>query len=129
MSKCVMIVDDQRHSRTLLMHTLAPLEDAGVELCVAEDAQQALQIATEQTPDIVFADATMLGLRGYDLCKRLRGIPSVATTYILLVGEKGQEPDEPTLTASGANDFITKPFDPEQILLRTSELLGIEVMF
>ena len=96
-----------------------------VELLLAESADEALDLCGVRLPDLVFVDATMPTMSGYELCKRLRTLAGERHIDVVFLVDKGQAPDLDK--CEGVVDFVTKPFDPDQIRLMTGRLLGIEV--
>ena len=127
MSKRILIVDDQRHVTTLLESALEPLLDLGVELAVTQSGEDALAAAAERSPDLALVDANMPGLSGYELCRRLLEAPSAFPPHVIILLEKGQEADRARALEAGADDFLVKPFDPDDVLGRVSAVLGLDL--
>lgn len=123
--KQILIVDDEAFIRVLLKQTLEDLEDAGVELLLAADGEEGLEIALRRLPELVFLDVMMPKLNGYEVCRRIKEAHSQA--YIMLLTAKGQAIDKEKGLSVGANEYVTKPFDPDYILERASEVLGIRL--
>ncbi len=123
----VLIVDDEPHIRLLLEQTLDPLEDEDVELHVARDGAEALEFIQRERPQLVLLDVMMPKLNGFDVCKRVKEDPELASTFIIMLTAKGQEFDRATGEAVGADLYITKPFDPDHVLARAAEVLGVEL--
>ena len=121
----ILIVDDEAFIRVLLQQTLEDLEDMGVELLLAADGQEGLDIALSQKPAIVFLDVMMPKLSGYEVCRKLKATD--ADIYVILLTAKGQAMDKEEGTRVGANEYVTKPFDPDYILERAAAVLGIEL--
>jgi DNA-binding response OmpR family regulator len=126
MTKRILIVDDERHIRTLLESALEPLLDLGVEVAVAQSGHEALGAASERSPDLALIDANLSGISGYELCRRLLELPTATPPYVILLGEKGNVADGPRAAEAGADDFILKPFDPDDVLERVSKILGLD---
>ncbi len=124
--KCILIVDDEAFIRVLLAQTLEELEDLGVELLLAADGQEGLDIALEELPDIVFLDVMMPKLSGYEVCRKIK--ETNTDIYVILLTAKGQAIDKEEGKAAGADEYVTKPFDPDYILERAAEILGIELI-
>ncbi|HQE91605.1 MAG TPA: response regulator [Anaerolineae bacterium] len=121
--KKILIVDDEAFIRILLKQTLEDLEDDGVELLVAADGEEGLEMALSQRPCLVFLDVMMPKLNGYEVCRRLKEADS--SIYVILLTAKGQAIDRETGFSVGANEYVTKPFDPDYILEKTTEILEI----
>ncbi len=121
--KKILIVDDEVFIRVLLMQTLEELEEQGVELLVAGDGQEALDLTFAEQPDLIFLDVMMPHFSGYEVCRRVKEkFPAV---HIILLTAKGQAVDKVQGTEAGADDYVTKPFDPDDIVARAAKILGI----
>jgi two-component system alkaline phosphatase synthesis response regulator PhoP len=121
----VLIVDDEQHIRLLIEQTLEELEDEGVELLTAPDGEVALDAVANQHPDLVFLDVTMPRMNGLDVCRAIKSDPATAGTTVLLLTAKGQAYDREAGLAAGADDYLTKPFDPDDLLRRARTILGL----
>ena len=127
MSKKILIADDEVHIRALLELTLEDLEDAGVELLSASDGLEAWDIAQAEQPDLIILDVMMPGLSGYEVCQLVRCDPDLSNTHIIMLTAKGQEADQGRSIEVGANEYITKPFDPNYLIGRVADVLGVKV--
>lgn len=125
MNNCIVIVDDETHIRILLEETLEELEDDGIEIYLASNGEQALEVIRRQQPKLVFLDVMMPILNGYDVCEQLRADPALAGIEIIMLTAKGQDQDRQRGMAAGANDYITKPFDPDVILARARAVFAL----
>jgi two-component system alkaline phosphatase synthesis response regulator PhoP len=121
--KRVLIVDDEDLTRILLSQVLERANVGPVEVLMAEDGEQAVQIAEQSRPDLVLLDLLMPKMNGYDVCKHLRAIPDYAP-YIIILTARGQNTDRQQAKDSGANDFMTKPFNPSGLLAQLRALWG-----
>ena len=126
MSKKILIVDDESHIRMLLEQTLEDLEDEGVEFLTAENGEEALKIIEAETPQLVFLDVMMPKLNGMEVCRRVKKELLLNDVFIVLLTAKGQELDRLKGQEVGADVYMTKPFDPEVILAKAREVLGLE---
>ncbi|MCD6344062.1 MAG: response regulator [Anaerolineae bacterium] len=124
-AKRILIVDDETFIRVLLAQTLEELEDQGVELLTAVDGQDALEQALTQHPDLIFLDLMMPRLNGYQVCKQVKAADD--SPYVILLTAKGQSLDKERGALVGADEYVTKPFDPDYILERAAKILGLEV--
>jgi two-component system alkaline phosphatase synthesis response regulator PhoP len=127
MSKKILIVDDEVHIRALLERALEDLEDEGVELLTAENGQEGLEFAREEKPDLMFLDIMMPKMNGYEVCENIKQDPELKDIYIIMLTAKGQTIDKVKATEVQANEYITKPFNPDMILQKASEILSIEL--
>ena len=121
----VLIVDDEQHIRLLIEQTLEELEDEGVELITARDGEEALDAVANQHPDLVFLDLMMPKRDGLDVCRTIKGDPATAGTIVMLLTARGQAFDREQGLAAGADDYLTKPFDPDDLLRRARAALGL----
>ncbi len=121
----LLIVDDEAHIRMLLEQTLEDLEDEDVELFSATNGQEALTIIEEEHPQLVFLDVMMPKMNGFEVCEKVKRSSENEDIYIILLTAKGQELDKENGLAVGADEYLTKPFDPDMILDKASEILGL----
>ena len=124
MSRSVLIVDDEQHIRLLIEQTLEELTDEGVELYTASDGEEALAAIEAQSPDLVFLDVMMPRRSGLEVARAVRDELGQADTHIVLLTAKGQAVDRDAGLAAGANRYLTKPFDPDELLAIAHEVLG-----
>jgi two-component system alkaline phosphatase synthesis response regulator PhoP len=122
----VLIVDDEQHIRLLIEQTLEELEDDDVELLTAPDGEVALDVVANQHPDLVFLDVTMPKKNGFEVCRAIKSDPATAGTTVFLLTAKGQAYDREAGLAAGADDYLTKPFDPDELLARARQALGLD---
>lgn len=122
----ILIVDDEAHIRMLIEQTLEELEDEGVEFLTAENGEIALEIIQEENPQLVFLDVMMPKMNGMEVCRRVKKELGMEKVFIVLLTAKGQEADRQKGLDVGADIYMTKPFDPEVLLTRAKEVLGID---
>ena len=125
MEKCVLIVDDEPHIRMLLEQTLEDLEDEGVELLQAVNGQEALDIIQAREPQLVFLDVMMPLMTGIEVCHTVKQKLGLGDVYIVLLTAKGQEMDRQQGLDAGANQYMTKPFDPDASFGIAQEVIGL----
>jgi len=121
----ILIVDDEPHIRILLEQTLEDLEDEGVELLKAENGEKALTLIRDENPELVFLDVMMPKMNGFEVCNLVKNELRLSNTYIVLLTAKGQEFDKQKGIDSGANVYMTKPFNPDEIVGKAREVLGM----
>ena len=121
----LLIVEDDAALRQLLRISLEGLEDEGVRLLIAQDGQQALDAIQAERPNLVLLDVMMPKLTGFQVCEIVKHEWGYDDVYIILLTSKGQESDVARGKASGADLFMTKPFDPDGILHKAREILGL----
>jgi len=122
----VLIVDDEHHIRLLIEQTLEELEDEGVELLTAADGEEALGVIENLRPELIFLDVMMPKRNGYEVCRTVKQEWGMTDTHVVLLTAKGQLDDRTEGLAAGADLFMTKPFDPDELLARARELLGLD---
>lgn len=121
----ILIVDDEAHLRSLIQQTLEELEDEGVELLTASNGEEALETIQRVKPDLVFLDVMMPKLSGFDVCSRTKHDLGLTGVHIVLLTAKGQEFDRQKGQEVGADLYMTKPFDPDALLQKARDVLGL----
>ncbi|HEX2699697.1 MAG TPA: response regulator [Acidimicrobiales bacterium] len=117
----VLVVDDDPVIQRLLR---VNFEMEGYDVIVANDGVDGLERARAERPDIVVLDIMMPRMSGLDVAKALKADPGTASIPVLLLSAKAQEADLRAGDESGADGYLTKPFDPLQLLQRVEELLA-----
>jgi DNA-binding response OmpR family regulator len=125
MEQKLLIVDDEAHIRMLLEQTLEELEDDGVSFFSAQNGEEAFEIIQEENPQLVFLDVMMPKMNGMEVCRKVKKELGLNNVYIVLLTAKGQELDRQKGQEVGADVYMTKPFDPEVILNKAREVLGL----
>ena len=125
MEQKILIVDDEAHIRMLIGQTLEELEDEGVEFLTAENGEIALEIIQKEKPKLVFLDVMMPKMNGMEVCRRVKKELGMSEVFIVLLTAKGQETDRQKGQDVGADVYMTKPFDPEVLLEKAKEVLGL----
>lgn len=111
--------DDEALVALMLFH----LERDGFEVVRAADGEEALLLAREQVPDLVLLDWMMERLSGIEVCRRLRRHAETANVPIIMVTARGEEADRVRGLETGADDYLTKPFSPRELLARIHAVL------
>jgi two-component system, OmpR family, alkaline phosphatase synthesis response regulator PhoP len=124
-NQTILIVDDEAHLRMLLQQTLEELEDEDVELLTATNGEEAIATIESSRPRLVFLDVMMPKLSGFDVCNRAKRTLGLTDTYIVLLTAKGQEFDRQRGQEVGADLYMTKPFDPDALLQKARDVLGL----
>lgn len=118
----IAIVDDEVHIRSLLEQTLEDLE-GDPEILIAANGAEGLTLIERERPQLVFLDVMMPMMNGYEVCAAVRKNPALCATTIVMLTAKGQESDRIRGLEEGAHRFVTKPFDPDEILELAREIL------
>ncbi|MCX7106704.1 MAG: response regulator [Methylococcales bacterium] len=127
MSKKILITDDEPHIRLLLEQALEDLEDYDVEFFFAENGEIALDIIREEKPGLVLLDVMMPKMNGFDVCKTVKRDWEMSDVYIIMLTAKGQEYDKDKGLDVGADLYMTKPFNPDEIMAHAIRVLEIEL--
>ena len=125
MDQKILIVDDEAHIRMLNEQTLEDLEDEGGELLLAENGEQALGLIQKEEPNLVFLDVMMPKMNGMEVCQKVKKELNLSHVYIILLTAKGQEVDRQKGLEMGADRYMTKPFDPDEMLTIAEEVLKL----
>jgi DNA-binding response OmpR family regulator len=121
----ILIVDDEPFIRQLLELTLEELEDEGAELLFASNGDEALEIIRKEHPCLIFLDVMMPKMNGFEVCDQVKNALKLADSYIILLTAKGQEFDKERGREVGANLYMTKPFNPDEVVAKAREITGI----
>jgi two-component system alkaline phosphatase synthesis response regulator PhoP len=120
----ILIVDDDSNIRTLMKVILEDFEEFGVELLIAENGEEALEIIKTKKPDLVILDVMMPGMSGFDVCNMAKDVLGLKAIYIFLTAQS-QQADRLRGNDVGADRYLTKPFNPDELIKVVSEVLGI----
>lgn len=113
----VLVVDDEERLRELLRGYLV---QAGFTVLLAADGNQALELARSHQPDLVVLDLMLPGIDGLDVCRQLR---SFSDAYVLILTARAEEIDRVVGLEVGADDYVTKPFSPRELVARVRAML------
>ena len=117
----VLVVDDDRFLRKALTYVLCR---HGYEVIEASDGEEGLAAIKESRPDLVYLDVVMPKIDGFEVTKMVRGDDDLKNIKIVLLTAMGQDTDRVKGEEAGADDFLTKPFSPSNIIKRTRTMLG-----
>lgn len=101
------------------------MEAANIEILTASNGEAALQIIQEAKPDLVFLDVMIPKLNGFEVCRIVKQEPALSGTYIIMLTAKGQEFDRHRGQQVGADVYMTKPFDPDELLNLSVKALAL----
>src|SRR5512143_1003931 len=119
MAKKILIVEDEKDIRDLLEHYL---KKEGYEVQTSKDGQTGLEKASKEKPDLVILDLMLPRMDGLEICRRLRSQPATADLPIIMLTAKTEETDRIVGLEMGADDYVTKPFSPREVLARIKAL-------
>lgn len=120
MKPLILIVEDEAPIVTLLRYNL---EREGFRVIEAGDGEEALLLAAERRPDMVLLDWMLPLLSGIEVCRRLRRSADARNTPIIMLTARGEEGDRIRGLNSGADDYVTKPFSPSELIARVRAVL------
>ena len=116
----VLIADDEPNQLELVKFNL---QQANFNVTTAEDGEQAVTIAEETIPDIIILDWMMPYMSGIEVCRELRSRSSTREIPIIMLSAKGEDGDRTLGLDIGADDYITKPFSPKELMARIRAVL------
>lgn len=116
----ILVVDDEPDALELVAFNL---KNAGLEVLTADDGETALQQARAHQPDLILLDLMLPEVDGLEVCKILRRDPATSAIPIIMVTAKAAEMDRVLGLELGADDYVTKPFSPRELVLRVKNLL------
>jgi len=119
--RTVLVADDDEDILQLVSFRL---ERAGYTVVTAADGQQALAAARQHQPDLAVLDVMMPGLNGYEVTRQLRADPATAAIPVILLTARVQEADVSRGFEAGADDYLRKPFSPQELRARVQAILG-----
>ena len=117
----VLVADDNGVVRDLIVFRL---ERSGYQVVAASDGQEALRIAREEVPDLAILDVMMPNLTGVEVTQRLRADDATSQIPVILLTARVQEVDIARGFDAGADDYIRKPFNPQELRARVQAILG-----
>ena len=116
----ILLVEDDPALVTLLVYHF---EREGFVVATTGDGDEALLMAREHVPDVVILDWMLEGLSGIEVCRRLRRAPETANVPIIMLTARGEEADRMRGFETGADDYVTKPFSPRELVARVLAVL------
>ena len=120
MTQRILVVDDEPDITALVAYHLAR---AGYRVSTANSGQDALKAAREERPDVVVLDLMLPGVSGYEVLRELRKREDTAEVGVILLTARREEADRIKGLSLGADDYLTKPFSPQELTLRVAAVL------
>lgn len=117
--RILLVEDDPALSELVRFH----LDRAGYEILQTSSGDQALAMANESPPDLILLDWMIEGMAGIDVCRHLRRGGATKSLPIVMMTARGEEADRISGLDTGADDYITKPFSPRELLARIAAVL------
>ncbi|MBF0531378.1 MAG: response regulator [Deltaproteobacteria bacterium] len=120
MKPTILVVDDEQDLRDLVQFNL---ERGGYAVLTSQDGLEALKLAKEKKPDLILLDLMLPGMDGKEVCRSLKQDESIRSIPVIMLTAKAEEIDRIIGFELGADDYITKPFNPRELVLRISAVL------
>lgn len=118
--KKILAVDDEPN---ILMSIEFILEMEGYEVHTARDGEEALEVAERARPDLILLDINMPRKDGYEVCRMLREKPYMTGTKVIMLTAKGQTLEKKKGLEVGADEYVTKPFNAEDLLEKIRKMI------
>jgi len=123
MEKKILVIEDDPATSRLVDYSL---RHEGYEVIVAFNGLEGIRKATHEAPDLIILDVMLPGMDGFEICHRLRSEAATADLPILMFSAKAQEIDKNTGLGVGADDYLSKPAAPAEIIKRVNRLLALK---
>jgi DNA-binding response OmpR family regulator len=117
----IVIAEDERDIRDLVTFTLT---FAGHQVIPTANGEELVEKVLQEIPDLILTDVRMPRLTGYEACKRIKSEESVRHIPLVFLSAKGQEAEVQTGIEAGADEYILKPFSPDQLTARVKTILS-----
>ena len=117
----ILVVDDSPTHRQLITK---PLKDYGYQIVVAKDGEEALEKVNYERPDLIVLDVIMPKKNGFQVCRQLKAAATTKDIKIIILTSKDQVSDRFWGLRQGADEYLTKPFDDQELLANVVKFLG-----
>jgi CheY-like chemotaxis protein len=117
----ILIAEDERDIRELIAFSLQGL--GGFNVVLASNGVEAVERATAEIPDLILMDVRMPRMTGYDACKKLKENDSTKSIPVIFLSAKGQDQEIQQGLAAGAEEYILKPFAPDELVNQVRSVL------
>jgi two-component system alkaline phosphatase synthesis response regulator PhoP len=117
----ILIAEDERDIRDLVAFTL---RFAGHEVFAATNGEEALEMAPQVNPDLILMDVRMPRMTGYEACKAMKQNPDLKDIPVVFLSAKGQESERQQGMEAGAEEYLLKPFAPDQLTVAIKTILA-----
>lgn len=122
MVKKILVVDDEKDFLRVVNQTLV---EAGYKVITALNGKEALEKVRSEAPDMMILDINMPGIDGYQVCKNIRQDPLYKRLPIIMLTVRKDTKDQVKGMELGSDEYMTKPFDPEELLLRVKKIFEV----
>ncbi|TVR97540.1 MAG: response regulator [Rhodospirillales bacterium] len=121
MAKSILVVEDEPN---IVLSLQFLMKQAGFEVRVARDGEEALREVEDKAPDLILLDVMIPKRDGYDVCQTIRANPDWREIYIIMLTAKGRDVDRDKGLSLGANDYVTKPFSTRDLTEKVKHILS-----
>ena len=118
--KKIVVIEDEPDIREVIKHNLSR---EGYQVYSSSDGENGLQLVKKESPDIVLLDLMLPGLDGLEVCRKIKADPVTRSITVIMVTAKGEESDIVLGLGIGADDYVTKPFSPKELVARVKAVL------
>ena len=119
----ILIVDDEAVNREFIKFVF---KDTGLEVIEAANGEEALRVIEKEKPDVILLDIIMPGVLGYEVCKKVKSNPETMHIPIIMLTALGDSVSKTKALELGADEYITKPFDKNELILRVRNMIKIK---
>ena len=123
MTKKILIAEDEPDIRELVFFSLTEL--GGFEVVKAKNGAEAVELAQQESPDLILMDVRMPRMTGYEACAALKKLDAFKDVPVIFLSAKGQEQEVQTGLEVGAEDYILKPFTPDVLVEKVRNILKL----
>lgn len=116
----IVVIEDEADILEIIDYNLSK---EGYEVCSALDGEEGLQLVKKEVPDLVLLDLMLPGLDGIEVCRKLKADAATQSISIIMVTAKGEESDIVLGLGMGADDYVSKPFSPRELMARIKSVL------
>jgi len=117
----ILVAEDERDIRDLIAFTL---RFAGYEVITANNGEEAVQLTLQEIPDLVLTDVRMPKMTGYEACRLIKNEPTTQHIPVVFLSAKGQEAEVQSGLDAGGDEYLLKPFAPDQLTRKVAEILS-----
>ena len=116
----ILIAEDERDIRELVNFSL---QFGGFTVVQAANGAEAVELARKELPDLILMDVRMPKMTGYEACRQMKALPELRDTPVVFLSAKGQEGEIQTGLEAGAEEYILKPFAPDELVKQVQAVL------
>jgi DNA-binding response OmpR family regulator len=119
--KKILVVDDEK---ALVSLVALHMRTAGHDVLIAHDGWAAIDMCKRDKPDLIILDLMLPKLNGWEVCRRLRGDDATKDVMVVMLSARSDDVDKLRGFSAGADDYVTKPFSPRELVARVNRILA-----